>query len=376
MSQRKKKKLAKVTTPPSNQKHPIKPPNNNPEPLDSPIQHTPSTTNTPNFHDLGISNPLCTECTSHGYKTPTPIQTQCIPLALSGRDMISLAETGSGRTAAFVLPILKSLIHKLGRLHSLILAPIRELASRIATVVGIWEAISLAKKPHVIVATLGRLLDDLENTKGFSMRELKYLVLDDADRLLDCDFGPVLDRILKVLPGRTTYLFSVTMSSKVETLQRASLTDPVRVSVSKQRRTSATLLQCYALRLTIMLRNLGFPAIHIHGQLSQSARLASLNKFRSRSQNILIATDVAARGIDIPSVDLVVNYDLPEDSKTYTHRVGRTARAGKSGIAVSIVTQYAYKTYLRIEEVLRKKLGEYKIPRDEAMLFPERVSDA
>lgn len=271
------------------------------------------------------------------------------------------------------------------------------------------QAISLAKKPHVIVATLGRLLDDLENTKGFSMRELKYLVLDDADRLLDCDFGPVLDRILKVLPGRTTYLFSVTMSSKVETLQRASLTDPVRVSVSKQRRTSATLLQCYALvpfewkdvhivhllnehagkmtiiftrtiqetqRLTIMLRNLGFPAIHIHGQLSQSARLTSLNKFRSRPQNILIATDVAARGIDKPSVDLVVNYDLPEDSKTYTHRVGRTARAGKSGIAISIATQYAYKTYLRIEEVLRKKLGEYKIPRDEAMLFPERVSEA
>lgn len=221
------------------------------------------------------------------------------------------------------------------------------------------QAISLAKKPHVIVATLGRLLDDLENTKGFSMRELKYLVLDDADRLLDCDFGPVLDRILKVLPGRTTYLFSVTMYSKVETLQRASLTDPVRVSVSKQRRTSATLLQCYApvpfewkdvhivhllnehagqmtiiftrtiqetQRLTIMLRNLGFLAIHIHGQLSQSARLASLNKFRSRSQNILIATDVAARGIDIPSVDLVVNYDLPEDSKhTLTVLEGRHA---------------------------------------------------
>ena len=234
------------------------------------------------------------------------------------------------------------------------------------------QAISLAKKPHAIVATPGRLLDDLENTKGFSMRRLKYLVLDEADRLLDCDFGPVLDRILKVLPGRATYIFSVTMSSKVEALQRASLTDPVRVSVSKQRRTSATLLQYYALvssewkdmhfvqlpnehagqmtiiftrtiqetqRLTIMLRNLGFPAIHIHGQLSRSARLASLNKFRSRSQNILIATDVAARGLGIPSVDLVVNYDLPKDSKIYIHRVGRTERAGRSGIAISIVTQ-------------------------------------
>lgn len=265
------------------------------------------------------------------------------------------------------------------------------------------QAISLAKGPHVIVATPGRLLDHLENTRGFSMRKLKYLVLDEADRLLDYDFGPVLDKILKVLPskGRTSYLFSVTMYSKVEALQRASLTDPVRVSVSAQRQTSSTLLQYYALvpfkwknvhfihllneragqmtiiftrtiqetqQLTTILRNLGFPAIPIHGQLSQSAQLAS--------QNILIATDVAAYGLDIPSVDLVVNYDLPEDSKTYIHRIGRITRAGKSGIAVSIITQYAYEIYLRIEEVLGKELGEYEIPEDEAMLFAERVGEA
>lgn len=121
-------------------------------------------------------------------------------------------------------------------------------------------------------------------------------------------------------------------------------------------------------QLTTILRNLGFPAIPTHGQLSQSARLAS--------QNILIATDVAAYGLDIPSVDLVVNYDLPEDSKTYIHRVGRITRAGKSGIAVSIITQYAYEIYLRIEEVLGKELGEYEIPEDEAMLFAERVGEA
>lgn len=183
----------------------------------------------------------------------------------------------------------------------------------------------------------------------------------------------------------------------------------MRVSVSAKSQTSATLLQYYALipfiwkdvhfihllnehagqmtiiftriiretqRLAIVLRNLGFPAIPIHGQLSLSARLASLNKFRARSQNILTATDVAACGLDIPSVDLVANYDLPEDSKTYIHRVGRTARAGRSGIAISIVIQYDTETYSRIKAVLGKMLKGYEISEEEAMLFAERVNEA
>ncbi|KAG2414585.1 ATP-dependent rRNA helicase RRP3 [Aspergillus terreus] len=395
----------------------------------SPDTETPSTTTAPKtFRELGVIDSLCEACEELGYTAPTPIQERCIPIALEGRDLIGLAETGSGKTAAFVLPMLQALMDKPQQFHSLILAPTRELAQQIAHTVEalgarisvrctlliggmdmISQAIALGKKPHVIVATPGRLLDHLENTKGFSLRTLKYLVLDEADRLLDLDFGPILDKLLRLLPKRKTYLFSATMSSKVESLQRASLSDPVRVSVSTKNQTASKLLQSYLFiphkfkdfylvyllneragqmgiiftrtvhetqRLSIMLRNLGFPAIPIHGQLSQSARLASLNKFRARSRNLLIATDVAARGLDIPAVDYVLNYDLPQDSKTYIHRVGRTARAGKSGIAFSFVTQYEVELWLRIEDALGKKVEEYKPEKDEVMIFAERVSDA
>ena len=259
---------------------------------------------------------------------------------------------------------------------------------------------------------LGRLLDHLENTKGFSLKYLKYLVLDEADRLLDLDFGPVLDKILKVLPreGRHTYLFSATMSSKVESLQRAALHNPVRVSIStSSHQVVSTLVQRYFFlphkhkdvylihllndnighptiiftrtvnetqRIAILLRTLGFGAIPLHGQLSQSARLGALSKFRSRSRDILVATDVAARGLDIPSVDLIVNLDLPSDSQTYVHRVGRTARAGKSGKAVSFVTQYDVEVWLRIENALGQKVDEEMVSKDEVMVFKERVSEA
>ena len=219
------------------------------------------------FKELGVIDSLCETCEFLGYKAPTPIQAESIPLALQGRDLIGLAETGSGKTAAFVLPILQALMDKPQQLHSLILAPTRELAYQIsqavealgsliavrcAVLVGgmdmIPQAIALGKKPHVIVATPGRLLDHLENTKGFSLRQLKYLIMDEADRLLDLDFGPILDKILKILPreGRKTYLFSATMSSKVESLQRASLSNPLRVAVSQDKfQTVSTLIQSY-----------------------------------------------------------------------------------------------------------------------------------
>ncbi|KAI5308838.1 ribosomal RNA processing protein, partial [Ascosphaera atra] len=207
------------------------------------------------FRDLGIIDSLCDACEMLGYKHPTPIQEEAIPLAMSGRDLIGLAETGSGKTAAFALPMLQSLMDKPQPLFGLVLAPTRELAYQIseafealgslisvrtAVIVGgmdmIPQAIALGKKPHVIVATPGRLLDHLENTKGFSLRTLKYLVMDEADRLLDLDFGPMLDKILKVLPReRRTYLFSATMSSKVESLQRASLQNPLRISISSNK---------------------------------------------------------------------------------------------------------------------------------------------
>jgi ATP-dependent RNA helicase DDX47/RRP3 len=219
---------------------------------------------------------------------------------------------------------------------------------------------------------------------------------------------------MKVLPreGRHTYLFSATMSSKVESLQRASLQNPVRVSIStSSHQTVAQLRQNFILiphkdkdlylvyllsdllagltviiftrtvnetqRLSYLLRALGLSAIPIHGQLSQSSRLGALGKFRSRSRSILVATDVAARGLDIPSVDCVLNFDLPDDSKTYVHRVGRTARAGKSGKAISFVTQYDAEVWLRIEHALGKKLAELDgVVKEEVRVFGDRVNEA
>lgn len=326
--------------------------------------------------------------------------------------------------------MLQALLEKPQPLFGLVLAPTRELAAQIgqafealgalislrcAVIVGgldmVPQSIALGKKPHIIVATPGRLVDHLEKTKGFSLRTLKYLVMDEADRLLDMDFGPSIDKILKFVPReRRTYLFSATMSSRVESLQRASLRDPVRVSISSNRyQTVSTLLQHYVFiphvrkdtyliflvndfagkstiifartvidvqRIAILLRLLGFGAIPLHGQLSQSARLGALNKFRAGTRDILVATDVAARGLDIPKVDVVLNYDLPQDSKTYVHRVGRTARAGKSGVAISMISQYDIELYKRIEAALGKELESYPCEKEEVMAFQARVEEA
>ncbi|GJC92890.1 ATP-dependent rRNA helicase RRP3 [Colletotrichum higginsianum] len=417
---------------------------------------------TKSFKDLGVVDSLCDACANLGYTKPTPIQAQSIPHALANRDIIGLAETGSGKTAAvsifpylacghwfeflaeclqsvgeyvvgnptnaedfqFALPVIQALLEKPQAFFGLVLAPTRELAAQIGqqfealgslislrTAVIVAQAIALGKKPHVIIATPGRLVDHLEKTKGFSLRSLKYLVMDEADRLLDMDFGPSIDKILKFVPReRRTFLFSATMSSKIESLQRASLRDPVRVSISSNKyQTVSTLLQYYLFiphtqkdvhliyllnehagkkimiftrtvaetqRLAILLRSLGFGAIPLHGQLNQTARLGALNKFRTGTRSILVATDVAARGLDVPAVDVVVNHDLPQDSKTFIHRIGRTARAGKSGIALSLVTQYDLEIFLRIEAALGKKLDEYPTQKDEVMVFQNRVEEA
>ncbi|KAI0441517.1 DEAD-domain-containing protein [Xylaria telfairii] len=368
------------------------------------------------FKELGIVDSLCDACASLKYTHATPIQAKAIPEALSGRDIIGLAETGSGKTAAFVLPILQSLLERPSPLYALILAPTRELAQQIGqqvdalgatisvrscTIVGgldmVAQGIALGKRPHVVVATPGRLLDHLEKTKGFKLNSLKYLVIDEADRLLDMDFGPVLDTLLKFLPReRRTFLFSATMSSKVESLQRASLRDPVRVSVSSSKyQTVSTLKQCFiphafkdfyliyllnefvgrstiiftrtvfeAQRLSILIRHLGFKAIPLHGQLSQAARLGALNKFRSNARDIMCCTD------------LTLYIAVPGDSKTYIHRVGRTARAGRSGQAISLITQYDLEVYKRIESALGTQLPEFPSERDEVMVFRQRTEEA
>lgn len=381
------------------------------------------------FKDLGLTDVLVEACERLNWKKPSKIQRESIPLALQGKDIIGLAETGSGKTGAFALPILQHLLEAPQRLFALVLTPTRELAFQISeqfeaigarigvksvVIVGgidmMTQALSLAKKPHIIIATPGRLIDHLENTKGFHLKTLKYLVMDEADRILNMDFEIEVDKILKVVPkDRRTYMFSATMTKKVQKLQRASLRNPVKVEVSTKYTTVAKLLQHYlfiplkfkdvylvhilnelagnsfmvfcatcanAMRTALMLRNLGFNAIPLHGQMSQNKRLAALNKFRGKNKSILISTDVASRGLDIPHVDCVVNFDIPTHSKDYIHRVGRTARAGRSGKAITFVTQYDVELYQRIEHLIEKKLPLYKTEEEEVMVLTERVSEA
>ena len=206
------------------------------------------------FESLGLIPQICEACALLNFKAPTAIQAETLPYALAGKDIIGLAQTGSGKTAAFALPIIQALYENPAAFFACVLAPTRELAYQIgeqftalgstigvrcAVLVGgmdmMEQSIALGKRPHVIVATPGRLQDHLENTKGFSLRALKYLVMDEADRLLDMDFGPAIDKILKVIPReRHTYLFSATMTTKVAKLQRASLSNPVKLEVSSK----------------------------------------------------------------------------------------------------------------------------------------------
>ena len=381
------------------------------------------------FESLGVDERLCEVCKSLNWNAPTKIQREAIPIALQGRDIIGLAETGSGKTAAFMLPILQSLLENPRRLFALILTPTRELAIQIheqvtalgsgfqiksAVLVGgmdmMTQAIALAKKPHIIIATPGRIVDHLEKTKGFNLQALKYLVLDEADRILNMDFEKEVDKILEQIPrDRRTYLFSATMTKKVVKLQRASLKDPVRIEVSAKFQTVEHLKQFYLFipakyknvylvhllnelsgnsfivfcntcpgtqKMAITLRNLGFSAIPLNGKMTQTKRLASLNKFKSKTSSVLIATDVASRGLDIPHVDVVVNFDLPQHTKDYIHRVGRTARAGRYGKSITFVSQYDVEMYQKIEHLINQKLPLYDTVEQEVMILLERVSEA
>mmetsp|Transcript_67385 Transcript_67385/g.119606 ORF Transcript_67385/g.119606 Transcript_67385/m.119606 type:complete len:492 (+) Transcript_67385:130-1605(+) len=382
------------------------------------------------FKSLGVCEELCQACTLLKWTTPTSIQQQSIPWALQGRDIIGLAETGSGKTGAFALPIVQRLLDNPQRFFAVCLSPTRELCVQIgeqfeaigsgiklqtAVIVGgldmVTQAMALAKRPHVVVATPGRLVDHLENTKGFHLKTVRYLVMDEADRLLSMDFDEALDKILEVIPReRNTFLFSATMTSKVSKLQRASLKRPVKVEVNTKHDTAQTLVQNYifvpykfkytyfaaliahfqhyasmvfvdtclgAQKLSIFLRHMGCKSIALHGQMSQAQRLGALSGFKARENRVIVCTDVASRGLDIPSVDLVVNYDIPKNSKDYIHRVGRTARAGRAGRAVTLVTQYDIELFQRIEHFLERKLDELAELKEPAVKAShERVLEA
>eukprot|EP01103_Thecamoeba_quadrilineata_P012742 TRINITY_DN3363_c0_g1_i1.p1 TRINITY_DN3363_c0_g1~~TRINITY_DN3363_c0_g1_i1.p1 ORF type:complete len:346 (-),score=65.87 TRINITY_DN3363_c0_g1_i1:127-1164(-) len=272
------------------------------------------------------------------------------------------------------------------------------------------QTLELAKKPHVVVGTPGRILYHLEKTKSFNLRSLKYLVLDEADMLLTTDFEVEVDKIMLATPSeRHTFLFSATMTDKVEKLQRVSLKDPVRLEASKKFQTVKSLKQhyvfmpfkhkdCYLVyilnelatncvivfvgakknvqRLEYLLTSLGFNVGALHGDMPQSARLSAFGKFRSKSINVLISTNVASRGLDISHVDTVINFDLSRNPKDYVHRVGRTARAGAAGSSISFVTQYDLEVFQNIEKSINQKMELYQTDEELALTLLDRVSEA
>jgi len=360
------------------------------------------------FSNLGLSERILHSVQAAGYTEPTPIQLAAIPAVLEGHDIMGLAQTGTGKTAAFGLPLIEKLLANPQRPYpkstrALILAPTRELANQItaslrsfvkrsklqiATVVGGQSINVQIRDLHagkdILVATPGRLIDLMER-KAVILAQTHFLVLDEADQMLDLGFIHSLKQIAKALPKeRQTLLFSATMPSEIETLSRTYLTDPVRIEVTPPgkaadkieqsvhfvpQRSKADLLKKFlaerendlslvfartkhgAEKLMKHLVSHGFSAASIHGNKSQGQRDRAIRDFKSGDVRILVATDVAARGIDIPGVSHVYNFDLPQVPESYVHRIGRTARAGAEGRAVSLCAEDETKMLRDIERL-------------------------
>ncbi|XAO21649.1 ATP-dependent RNA helicase DRS1 [Cryptococcus bacillisporus CA1280] len=350
------------------------------------------------FTAMNLSRPLLRALTSLQFTAPTPIQARAIPLALLGRDILGSAVTGSGKTAAFMVPILERLCYRdRGKggaaCRVLVLCPTRELAVqceavgkalaekggldvRFALLVGGLslnaQAHTLRTLPDILIATPGRLIDHLTNTPSFTLSALDVLVIDEADRMLEAGFTDELEEIIKACPrSRQTMLFSATMTDSVDELVKLSLDKPIRVFVDPKRNTAKGLTQEFvrirsddsrspsllalckrtirekciiffrskalAHQMRIVFGLFGLKAAELHGNLTQEQRLQALNDFKAGTVDYLLATDLASRGLDIKGVETVINYDMPGQLAQYTHRVGRTARAGRKGRSISLV---------------------------------------
>ena len=378
------------------------------------------------FAELGLSSKVLAAIDAAGYATPTPIQAQAIPIAVTGRDVLGIAQTGTGKTASFVLPMITRLETGRARARmprSLILAPTRELAAQVAqsfekygvnhklTVALLIGGVSmddqvrkLDRGVDVLIATPGRLLDHFSRGRVMLMG-VEILVIDEADRMLDMGFIPDIEKICKLLPPRRqTLFFSATMPPEITRLVAQFLNDPVRIEVARPATTAKTITQTFKfcpsfedhdkreiLRglirdlevrnaiifcnrkrdVAILLKSLlkhGFNAGAIHGDLDQTTRMATLDAFREGRITLLAASDVAARGLDIPDVSHVFNYDVPWQADDYVHRIGRTGRAGKQGHSVTIVTPDDIKAMSAIGKLIDEEpkwIGE--APDAEAM---------
>ena len=373
------------------------------------------------FSSLGLSAPILAALEQQGYTQPTPIQAQAIPAIMQGEDVMAAAQTGTGKTAGFTLPILERLAKGKSagsnQARTLILTPTRELAAQVGESVATYgrqmhlksavvfggvkinpQMMKLRRGVDVLVATPGRLLD-LYNQNAVKFDHLEVLVLDEADRMLDMGFIHDIKRILKILPRkRQNLLFSATFSKEIRNLAKGLVNNPVEISVSPRNTTAEKVEQSAYLvdkkqkpallvkllvdnnwgqtlvftktkhganKLTKYLEEGGFKAAAIHGNKSQGARTKALAGFKDNSIQVLVATDIAARGLDIDLLPQVVNYELPNVAEDYVHRIGRTGRAGASGEAVSLVGGDEGKLLKDIEKLIKQT-----IPRKQAEGFP------
>ncbi|MBX9833079.1 MAG: DEAD/DEAH box helicase [Burkholderiaceae bacterium] len=380
---------------------------------------------TSSFSNLSLAEPLARAVAEMGYESMTPIQEQAIPVVLTGQDVMGAAQTGTGKTAAFSLPLLQRLLkHESSStsparhpVRALVLLPTRELADQVAQQIALYakytklrstvvfggmdmkpQTIELKKGVEVLVATPGRLLDHIE-AKNAVLNQVEYVVLDEADRMLDIGFLPDLQRILSFLPKqRTTLLFSATFSPEIKRLASSYLQNPITIEVARPNETASTVEQRFysandddkrraihqvlktrgikqafifvnsklgCARLARSLEREGLKTTALHGDKSQDERLKALEAFKSGEVDLLVCTDVAARGLDIKDVPAVFNFDVPFNAEDYVHRIGRTGRAGASGLAVTLVSGSDARLVADIEKLIKKKIDLEAIEYEE-----------
>lgn len=363
------------------------------------------------FHSLGIAPKILETLTKINFKIPTPIQDKAIPIAIEGKDVIGIAQTGTGKTHSFAIPMIQRLAHEEG--IGLVLAPTRELAIQIdeafqglATPFGIKTACliggasmylqmqALKKSPRIIIATPGRLLDHMEKRKSL-LQDVIMLVLDEADRMLDMGFAPQINKIMNTLPKeKQTMLFSATMPKEIMALTSKYMKLPVSLEIAPSGTTAESVTQELFIvkkesklhllekiltqysgsillfsrtrhnagKITKSIRSMGHKAAEIHSSRSLAQRREALEGFKAGKYRILVATDIAARGIDVTGIELVINYDLPEEAENYVHRIGRTARAGSKGHAISFAMPEQKKDVKNIEKLIKRILPISKHP--------------
>ncbi|MFA6587705.1 MAG: DEAD/DEAH box helicase [Patescibacteria group bacterium] len=367
------------------------------------------------FYGLGIAPKLLEILEKNRFTEPTPIQAKTIPLAIEGKDLIGIAQTGTGKTLAFGIPMIQNIARL--KTRGLILVPTRELAAQVEEVLmqfgksfGLKTAIivggasmpmqikAVQRNPHIIIATPGRLIDHL-STRGNMLQKIGIVVLDEADRMLDMGFAPQIEKILvKVPKKRQTLLFSATMPQSIVSIASKYMSLPLRVEIDRpgttvkeidqevifltlndKRPMLGKLLDRFpgsilvfsrtkwgATKLASAIRDMGHSATEIHSNRSLAQRKAAMDGFKRGTHRILVATDIAARGIDVSNIEVVINYDLPSTPDDYVHRIGRTARAGKKGKAISFATPDERRDIQAIERMIRMPLvvgKESSIPK-------------